>query len=47
MLRVVTDWEFAYKMMLKPEYEMLMQYPNFYNVAEPWQEEHGLRKEKS
>jgi rubrerythrin len=47
MLNFLADWEYAHQMMLTAERDMLVKYPNNYeDVAEPWQEELGLRKEK-
>jgi rubrerythrin len=47
MLKFLADWEYAHQMGLTAEYDMLVKYPNYYeDVAEPWQEELGLRKER-
>jgi rubrerythrin len=47
MLKFLADWEYTHQMELTIEYDMLIKYPNYYeDVAEPWQEELGLRKER-
>jgi rubrerythrin len=47
MLRFLSDMEFSHEMALTAEYELHVKYPNYFEgVAEPWEEERGLRKEK-